>query len=175
MTRDLMGLCAVALTALMVAACGGGQSGDAAASEQLAHAAGADGSAAAADAAPLDTLVVYKTPTCGCCSNWVDHIRESGFAVVTHDLNDLTETKQELGVPAGRVSCHTATVRGYTIEGHVPADLIRKLINESPRGVKGLAVPGMPIGSPGMEGIIKQEYDVLSFDDAGNVRVYARR
>lgn len=175
MSRKLTEVCAAVLTALMVAACGAGESDAAAGTDRLAHA-GTDGvSSAAAEAAPLDTLVVYKTPTCGCCSNWVDHVRESGFAVVTHDLNDLTETKRELGVPAGRVSCHTATVRGYTIEGHVPADLIRKLINESPRDVKGLAVPGMPIGSPGMEGIVSQEYDVLAFDDAGNVRVFARR
>ena len=174
MSRNLTGLCAVALTAFTVTACGGRESGEAG-SDRVAQAEAPGGTAAAADAVSLDTVVVYKTPTCGCCSNWVDHIRESGFAVVTHDMNDLADKKRELGVPAGRVSCHTATVRGYTIEGHVPADLIRKLINESPRGVKGLAVPGMPIGSPGMEGIIKQEYDVLSFDDAGNVSVYARR
>lgn len=175
MSGKLTGICAVALTALMVAACGAGQSGETAGTDRLAHA-GSDGaSSAAAEAAPLDTVVVYKTPTCGCCSNWVDHVREAGFAVVTHDLNDLTEIKREMGVPAGRVSCHTATVRGYTIEGHVPADLIQKLINESPRGVKGLAVPGMPMGSPGMEGIVSQQYDVLSFDQAGNVSVYARR
>lgn len=174
MSRKLTGVCAVVLTALTVAACGAGQGGETAGTDGLALAE-PGGASAAVKAAPLDTLVVYKTPTCGCCSKWVDHVRESGFAVVTHDLKDLTETKRELGVPAGRASCHTATVRGYTIEGHVPADLIRKLINESPRGVKGLAVPGMPMGSPGMEGIVSQEYDVLSFDDAGTVRVFARR
>ena len=125
-------------------------------------------------AAPADTLVVYKTPTCGCCNAWVDHARESGFAVVTHDMNDLSAIKQQLGVPAGRASCHTATVNGYTIEGHVPADLIRKLLTERP-AIRGLAVPGMPIGSPGMEGLIKQDYDVLAFDENGNVQVYARR
>lgn len=125
--------------------------------------------------APADTIIVYKSPTCGCCRKWVDHVEENGFAVVTHDLDDLSSTKRELGVPAGRVSCHTATVRGYTIEGHVPADLIRKLIAESPAGVRGLAVPGMPAGSPGMEGLFAQEYDVLAFDAEGNVEVYAHR
>jgi hypothetical protein len=166
MTPNLKGICAVALAALTAAACGGNDDDY---TEQFARADVVQG------AAPADTMVVYKSPTCGCCNDWVQHARESGFAVVTHDLNDLTETKRQLGVPAGRISCHTATVRGYTIEGHVPADLIHKLISENPRGVRGLAVPGMPIGSPGMEGIIKQDYDVLSFDEAGNVEVYARR
>lgn len=121
-----------------------------------------------------DTIVVYKSPTCGCCSKWVDHVREHGFAVVVHDTTDLEPIKQRLGVPAGRISCHTAAVRGYTIEGHVPADLIRKLIDEKSR-YAGLAVPGMPAGSPGMESIVKQQYDVLAFDRDGKVEVYARR
>lgn len=173
--KTRMVACIVALTALGVAACSGGQPEGGV--EVAALTAQATDGAAAADVA-ADTLVVYKSPTCGCCSNWVDHARESGFAVVTHDIDDpvaLNAKKQELGVPAGRGSCHTATVRGYTIEGHVPADLIRKLIAEQPRGVRGLAVPGMPVGSPGMEGMFKQEYDVLSFDEKGNVAVYARR
>jgi hypothetical protein len=123
---------------------------------------------------PADTMVVYKTPTCGCCSDWVDHVRDAGFTVVTHDLNDLAPIKQQLGVPAGRISCHTATIRGYTIEGHVPADLIMRMLAESPR-FKGLAVPGMPMGSPGMEGPFKQAYQVLSFDERGNTEVYAER
>ena len=167
MTRNLLGICAVALTALTAAACRGDGTGDA----RVARA------NTAGDAAPADTMVVYKSPTCGCCNNWVDHVKENGFAVVTHDISDaeLTETKRQLGVPAGRISCHTATVRGYTIEGHVPADLIHRLISEGPVGVRGLAVPGMPIGSPGMEGVITQNYDVLAFDEAGNVEVYAQR
>lgn len=121
-----------------------------------------------------DTVVVYKTPTCGCCNDWVDHVADHGFTVVTHDLDDLTLIKQQLGVPAGRISCHTAVVRGYTVEGHVPADLIQRMIAEGPR-FRGLTVPGMPVGSPGMEGPYKQDYDVLSFDDAGNVQVYDSR
>lgn len=129
---------------------------------------------ALAGAAPTDTMVVYKTATCPCCKNWVDQALEAGFAVVVHDTTNLEPIKRRLGVPAGRVSCHTTTVRGYTIEGHVPFDLIRKLIDEKSR-YAGLAVPGMPMGSPGMEGPIKQEYDVLAFDKAGRVEVYARR
>jgi hypothetical protein len=121
-----------------------------------------------------DTVVVYKSPTCGCCTKWVDHMREDGFTVVAHDTTDLEPIKRQLGVPAGHVSCHTATVRGYTLEGHVPADLIRKLIDEKSR-YAGLAVPGMPMGSPGMEGIVKQQYDVLAFDKDGKVEAYARR
>jgi hypothetical protein len=133
------------------------------------------GAAAATHAvAAADTVVVYKTPACGCCAEWVEHMREQGFAVVTHDRNELEPIKRQLGVPAGRVSCHTATVGGYTIEGHVPADLIRKLIDEK-SGYAGLAVPGMPMGSPGMEGVVKQDYEVLAFDRDGRVEVYARR
>jgi hypothetical protein len=121
-----------------------------------------------------DTIVVYKTPTCGCCNDWVDHVKEHGYTVVTHDLDDLMQTKRQLGVPDGAYSCHTATVRGYTVEGHVPADLIQKMLAEKPR-FRGIAVPGMPVGSPGMEGPWKQAYDVLSFDEAGNFQVYAKR
>jgi hypothetical protein len=125
-------------------------------------------------ASAADTVVVYKTPTCGCCNDWVDHVRDHGFTVVTHDLDRLDHLKQQFGVPAGMVSCHTATVRGYTIEGHVPADLIRRMIDEG-SSYRGLTVPGMPVGSPGMEGPFKQDYDVLAFDDRGNLTVYARR
>jgi hypothetical protein len=121
-----------------------------------------------------DTVVVYKTPTCGCCNDWVDHVKEHGYTVVTHDLDDLTQIKHQFGVPDGAYSCHTATVRGYTVEGHVPADLIQKMLAEKPR-FRGIAVPGMPVGSPGMEGPWKQDYDVLSFDEAGNFQVYAKR
>ncbi|HEX2165820.1 MAG TPA: DUF411 domain-containing protein [Longimicrobiales bacterium] len=181
MRLNLAGFCAVTLTAAAFAACTGSDPGadaeSAGESATVAHASAVVG-AASSDVAPADTLVVYKSPTCGCCSKWVDHVRENGFAVVTHDVDDPSELnakKQELGVPVGRASCHTATIAGYTIEGHVPADLIQKLLSESPRGVKGLAVPGMPAGSPGMEGWRTEEYDVLAFDSAGSVSVYARR
>jgi hypothetical protein len=125
-------------------------------------------------ASAADTMIVYKTPTCGCCNDWIDHVKEHGFPVVAHDLDRLDHVKQQLGVPAGMISCHTATVRGYTIEGHVPADLIRRIIDEK-SSYRGLTVPGMPVGSPGMEGPWKQDYDVLAFDGRGNLTVYARR
>lgn len=170
MTMIFKRLCAITVLSLSAAACSGERS-------DSALPAGMASSDAATQTAALsaDTVVVYKTPTCGCCNKWVDHIAENGFVVVTHDLDNLQATKRTLGVPARHTSCHTATVRGYTIEGHVPADLIRRLIADKPGGVRGLAVPGMPMGSPGMEGIISQEYDVLSFDDQGNVEVYERR
>jgi hypothetical protein len=131
------------------------------------------GEAAAAAADP--TLVtVYKTPTCGCCTKWVDHILESGFRARVHDLPDLGRIKAQHGVPRALSSCHTSLVGGYVVEGHVPADVIRQLLAERPQGV-GIAVPGMPLGSPGMEAPRTERYDVLLFDDAGRIRVFAQR
>ena len=171
MTRIFRRLGTITAASLLAAACTGERDADSVNAGQVA----ANAAAGQATAMTADTIVVYKSPTCGCCNKWVDHIEENGFVAVTHDLDNLETTKRTLGVPAGHVSCHTATVAGYTIEGHVPADLIRRLIAENPRGVRGLAVPGMPMGSPGMEGIITQEYNVLSFDEQGNVEVYERR
>jgi len=119
-------------------------------------------------------VTVYKTPTCGCCQAWVDHLRENGFSVVERDSADLAPVKAAHGVPGALESCHTAVVDGYVIEGHVPADLIAKLLAERPE-IAGLAVPGMPAGSPGMEGSYKEAYDVLAFQKDGRTTVYARR
>lgn len=116
-------------------------------------------------------ITVYKTPTCGCCRNWVDHLREEGFRVTTEDMPDLTQVKHEHGVPEGLASCHTAVVDGYTVEGHVPADVIRRLLVERP-AVTGIAVPGMPMGSPGMEGPFSQPYEIYTFTPEGPVDVY---
>jgi len=118
--------------------------------------------------APLDDgITVYRTPTCGCCLAWVDHLRESGFAVSVEEMPDLAPIKRDLGVPEDLESCHTATVGGYVVEGHVPAEDIRRLLASKPNA-KGLAVPGMPIGSPGMErGNEKQPYRVILFGAAG--------
>ena len=118
-------------------------------------------------------VVVYKSPTCGCCSKWVEHLEENGFTVTTQDMNDLRAVKINFGITSELMSCHTAVVDGYTIEGHVPAEAIRRLLAERPE-VAGLAVPGMPMGSPGMEGSRKDPYDVLAFDRAGNTSVYAK-
>lgn len=120
------------------------------------------------------TVDVYKTPTCGCCSKWVDHMRAAGFTVRTTDLDDVSEVKARHGVPAQLESCHTAIVDGYVVEGHMPASDVRRLLKERPK-VVGIAVPGMPAGSPGMEvpGGRTQPYDVVSFDKAGKTQIFA--
>jgi hypothetical protein len=130
------------------------------------------------DAAPVmppRRMIVYKTRTCGCCTKWVDHARAAGFAITVHDTDDIATVKRTLGVPQALESCHTGVVGDYVIEGHVPADLVQRLLDTRPAGVRGLAVPGMPEGSPGMETGRKDAYDVVSFDRAGRTRVYARR
>ena len=101
-------------------------------------------------AAVLPRMTVYKTPTCGCCGAWVDHMREAGFVLDVHDMNDLGPVKQRLGVPYTKGSCHTAEVGGYLVEGHIPAADIKRLLEEKP-DARGLVLPGMPLGSPGME------------------------
>ena len=118
---------------------------------------------------------VFKTPTCGCCSKWVEHLRTSGFNVRTNDMNDVGEIKRTRGVPDQLQSCHTAVVEGYVIEGHVPAGDVHRLLKEKP-AVAGIAVGGMPIGSPGMEfpGSKGDSYDVVAFDKAGTTRVFAK-
>jgi hypothetical protein len=125
-----------------------------------------------AEAGPVVT--VYKTPTCGCCTAWEDHLRENGFQVVSHSLNDLRQVKAQQGVPDALGSCHTGVIEGYTIEGHVPADVIRRLIAERP-AVDGIAVPGMPMGSPGMEGPYVDRYEVFTFKDGAPLDVYEVR
>ena len=117
-------------------------------------------------------VLVYKTPTCGCCSKWVEHMQQAGYEVETRDLNNLSVVKNQYGVRREFSSCHTAIVDGYIVEGHVPTMYVDKLLAERPE-VVGIAVPGMPIGSPGMEGPNPQPYDVLSFDAEGNTSVYA--
>ena len=121
-------------------------------------------------------IEVVKTATCGCCSKWVDHMRAAGFTATVTDVADadLQKYKQKHGVPDSAKSCHTARVDGYTIEGHVPASQVRRLLVERPK-VVGLAVPGMPLGSPGMEvsGMKAHPYDVLAFDAAGKTKVFS--
>jgi len=115
---------------------------------------------------------VYKDATCGCCSVWVEHLRRNGFAPTSENVTNLTALKEKHGVPAEGRSCHTALVGGYVIEGHVPAAEIQRLLKEKPK-VAGLAVPGMPIGSPGMEGANPRPYNVLTFDKAGKTAVFS--
>jgi len=124
----------------------------------------------ATSAGPVAT--VYKSPTCGCCSLWNRHLEENGFEIVAYDREDMPAVKDSLGVPANLASCHTAVIEGYVVEGHVPAASIRRLLEEKP-DARGLTVPGMPLGSPGMDqGDMKQSYDVLLVDNNGDATVY---
>ncbi|RTM14579.1 MAG: DUF411 domain-containing protein [Bradyrhizobiaceae bacterium] len=105
---------------------------------------------------------VHKDPSCACCSRWVEHLKAAGFAVKVEEVDDLVVVRKRLGVPADLAACHTAEASGYVIEGHVPALAIRRLLEERPVAV-GLAVPGMPVGSPGMEGGSPRKYEVVLF------------
>jgi hypothetical protein len=140
---------------------------------------------AALISAPLATAVpvhaqsaprieVYKSPTCGCCNDWIDHLKANGFTVVAHDVGN-NAARARLGLPSKYASCHTAVVDGYVIEGHVPAREIRRLLKERPQAI-GLAVPEMPFGSPGMDGPKYgnkvDPYDVLLVLRDGSARVY---
>jgi hypothetical protein len=128
----------------------------------------------AKSAAPA--MQVYKSPTCGCCSKWVDHVRQGGFDVKVTELDDsaLDALKTKHGVPRTAQSCHTGLVNGYVIEGHVPVAEVQRLLKERP-AVAGIAVGGMPLGSPGMEvsGQKPQTYNVVTFDKAGATKVYS--
>jgi hypothetical protein len=119
-------------------------------------------------------IEVYKSPTCGCCSKWIDHLRSHGFAARAIDTDKIDEIKDSRGVPRQARSCHTGMVGGYVVEGHVPAADIQRLLKERP-AIVGIAVPGMPIGSPGMEvpGMKAQSYNVIAFSKDGSTRVFA--
>ena len=125
---------------------------------------------------PLPTMVVYKSPACGCCQNWIQHMRVAGFEAKVENVENIGAIKGTHGVSETLASCHTALVGGYVVEGHVPADVVKRLLKERPK-VAGIAVPGMPIGSPGMEapdGRV-QPYEILTFDREGKTTVYASR
>jgi len=121
------------------------------------------------------SVVVYKSPSCGCCSQWVEHLRRNGLEVDVVNVNSTEPVRIRLGVPRKLTSCHTAVAGDHWVEGHVPADLVQRLIAERPDDIRGIAVPGMPVGSPGMEGPNASEYKVMSYDRAGNTSVYATR
>jgi hypothetical protein len=118
-------------------------------------------------------MTVYKSPSCGCCKAWVSYMQAQGFTADITDMNDLSEIKRSLGVPAKLESCHTALVGAYVIEGHVPADLVKKILSEKPQ-IVGLAAPGMPADAPGM-GSGKTPYEVISWDKGGKTSVFAKR
>lgn len=120
-------------------------------------------------------MTVYKSATCGCCEKWVEHMKANGFNVTAVDVDDIEVPMKTYGVPSSMASCHTAVVGGYVVEGHVPADLVTKMLREKP-AIAGIAAPGMPVGSPGMEVAgYKDAYKVMSFDKAGKTAVYAQR
>lgn len=122
----------------------------------------------------LPVMTVYKSPSCGCCAKWVDHMREAGFEVVAQDQQNMGVIKERLGIQPPLGSCHTAEIDGYVIEGHVPASEVRRLLKERPEAA-GLAVPGMPVGSPGMEqGDREDRYEVLLFAHDKPPAIFAR-
>ena len=126
--------------------------------------------------AAAETITVWKPPPCGCCKAWVAHLRKNDFDVVTNDVSDTTAIRKNLGLPDQYGSCHTAKLGEYVIEGHVPAEDIRKLLQDKPKA-RGLAVPNMPLGSPGMEGVgtyagIRHTYNVLLVLNDGSSRVF---
>jgi hypothetical protein len=138
----------------------------------IALAAGSATAQSARGAAKPPHLVVYKSPTCGCCAKWVEHVNAAGFTSETTNVPDVAPIKVKHGVPSQLASCHTALVGGYVIEGHVPAEDIRRLLRERP-AIVGLAAPGMPAGSPGMDVPNSPPYQVLSFDKQGRTKVFA--
>jgi hypothetical protein len=119
------------------------------------------------------TVTVYKSPTCGCCNGWVDYLRDNDFEVEIFDVQDLDPIREQYGVDRQLQSCHTALVDGYVIEGHVPVNDIRRLLEEKP-DIKGLSAPGMPALSPGMASLTPKNYNVLSFDKYGKVEVFSK-
>ena len=120
-----------------------------------------------------EDITVYKSPTCGCCSNWVDYLREEGFTVKTHNMSVLTGIKAQFGLTDERLmSCHTAIVDGYVVEGHVPVQDIRRLVAEKP-DIIGVSAPGMPQLSPGMGSRIPKNYNVVSFDKNGTIDLFS--
>lgn len=125
------------------------------------------------DQALASEVTMFKSPSCSCCTAWAEHLRKEGFSVIEHKKEDMDTIKSLYDVPEKLASCHTAVIDGYVIEGHVPADDIKRLLKEKPQ-IAGLTAPGMPMKSPGMQkpGLPPKGYDVLSFDKVGNSQLY---
>lgn len=120
-------------------------------------------------------ITVYRVKTCGCCGKWAEHLKQAGFDVTVNIVDDVAKVEGRNRVPEQLRTCHVAFLGPYAIEGHVPADVIKDLLKKRPRGIDGLAVPGMPLGSPGMESPSPQRYEILAFDRKGGISVFARR
>ena len=127
--------------------------------------------ALAGRAGAASEVLVYKSPTCGCCADWVKHMRANGFAVRIVEVADLEPVRRRYGVPDRLAACHTAVVDGYVVEGHVPASAVKRMLAEKPSAA-GLSVPGMPSGSPGMEGPRSEAFATLVFDERGTAKVF---
>ncbi len=128
-----------------------------------------------AEDAEVADMVVYKTASCSCCGKWVEHVRSAGLKVEVVNVTNTQPTRARLGVPPRLGSCHTAAIGDYWVEGHVPVDLIQQLIAEKPKDIRGLAVPGMVMGSPGMEGPNPVRYNIVAHDGDGNTTIFATR
>ena len=123
---------------------------------------------------PLPPVTVYRSPSCGCCGKWAKRMTAHGFKVTEKNMDDVVPKKRELGVPASLDSCHTAVVGAYVFEGHVPPDLVERVVKERPSLLRGLAAPGMPQSAPGMD-IGNEPYEIIAFRRDGKTSVYARR
>ncbi|PZW39454.1 hypothetical protein C8P66_12833 [Humitalea rosea] len=124
----------------------------------------------------LPRLQVWRDESCGCCAGWVDHMRAAGFPIEDNVVRSLAAARRMLGTPSDLLSCHAGLIGGYALEGHVPAAAVTRLLSERPAGIRGLAVPGMPVGSPGMDvpGLAPDSYDVLAFDARGGRTAFMR-
>ena len=118
---------------------------------------------------------MFKNPGCMCCDKWAEHMIDNGFDIKITPSPDVAKLKEVMGIPPEFRGCHTSVIDGIIVEGHVPADLVQKLLKERPEGVIGISVPGMPVGSPGMEGPYKEEYRVVVFDSKGKIDLYEMR
>ena len=118
---------------------------------------------------------MYKNPGCMCCDRWVEHMNENGFDLGITPSEKMSELKIALGIPEKVRGCHTTVIDGIIVEGHVPADLVQKILRERPEGIIGISVPNMPMGSPGMEGAYKEDYPVVVFDAKGKISLYEMR
>ena len=131
------------------------------------------GAAVTLQAHAAEAIDVYKSPSCGCCGKWIDHLKQAGFEVHTHNVMDIPAARKSLGMPERLGSCHTAKVAGYVVEGHVPAADIQRLLKEKPKAI-GLAVPSMPPGSPGMEGPQPVPYNTLLVKNDSEIAIFAK-
>jgi hypothetical protein len=134
----------------------------------------ASGGPASGEMLQKDAVTVYRSKTCGCCGKWVEHLKAAGFAVTAYVVDNVEDAPGRARVPKGLRSCHVAKVRNYFIEGHVPADVIKDLLKKQPE-LEGLAVPGMPAGSPGMESPNPGPYDIIGWDRTGKQSTFAKR